>query len=349
MLPIVSILFNTYIATACAGASAVKAANLQPIFRSNMPIKLKYQPYGVHFAVFFALAVGMFIVNMIFTHFFFKDILDVFATDQEITPAMVSKFKWMQVIAAIMTFVMPPVLYGYLSNEKPLEYVGLRPGMRFRFAFATFLLWAAVMPMAMLMGDLNQQADFGSMNELVKNMEGLYEKIIEKFMVMNGPTDLVINLFVVALLPAVSEELFFRGALQNILEKWTKSAIVSIGLASLGFALLHGTILKFLPILVLGITLGTIFYVTRNLWYSILFHFLNNSMALIASYYAQRNDFMKQLNEDEVKLNWWVGLISLAVTIGIFVFLRKGIPYQPAEIRSEQPPSPHDDFLSTPR
>ena len=74
-----------------------------------MAIKLKYQPPGVHFAVFFGLAVGMFILNYIVSKVFFADIIDVFAKDKEITPEMLPSFKWMQFIGAIMTFVLPPV------------------------------------------------------------------------------------------------------------------------------------------------------------------------------------------------------------------------------------------------
>ena len=314
-----------------------------------MASKLKYQPPGVHFAVFFGLAVGMYIVNIIVTQVFFGDILKVFATGKDITPDMIPRFKWLQFLGAIITFVMPPVLYAYLASDKPLEHLGIKKGVRFPIAFASFLLLIAVMPLTMLIGELNQQANFGTMNELVKNMEAFYKRVMEKFLVMEGPSDLAINMVIVAFLPAIAEEMFFRGSLQNILEKWTKSPIVSIGLSSLGFALMHGTPLKFLPILVLGIVLGTIFYVTRNLWYCILFHFINNGMALLASYYAQRNEFMKQLNEDDVKLNWWMGLISLAVTVGIFIFMRKRIPYQPAESKIQHPRSPHEDFLSTPR
>ena len=313
-----------------------------------MEAKLKYQPPGVHFAVFFGLAAGMFIVNMIMTQVFFGDLLKIISTQKDISPEMVPQFKWMQFIGAILTFVVPPVAYGYLASERPWNHLGLKEKAHIQYALIAFLLLISVQPLAMLLGQLNEKANFGAMNELVKNTEAFYEKINAQFLVMNGPGDLVINMVVVALLPAIAEELFFRGCVQNILERWTKSAVVSIGLASLGFALLHGTFLKFLPILLLGVVLGTIFYVTRNLWYCIIFHFLNNAMALLATYYAQRNEFMKKLAEDEVELNWWFGLASLAVTVALFMYLRKRIPYQTPDGAPAHVPL-HDDLLNTPR
>lgn len=312
-----------------------------------MTPKLKYQPPGVHFAVFFALAVGMFMANLLISDVLFGDILAVFRSNREISPEMVSRFKWMQFAAAIMTFVIPPVLYGYLASERPFNHIGLKREVRVQPAVATILLLIAVQPFAMLMGELNQQANFGAAHEIVKSTEEMYEKIMSQFLVMDTPVDLLINMVLVALLPAVGEELFFRGCLQNILERWTRSPVVAIGLASLGFALLHGTFLKFLPIFILGIVLGTILYVTRNLWYSVLFHFLNNAMALVASYYAQRNEFMKQLADDDLKLNWWMGLASLLVTVAIFIYLRKRIPYQPLQRTEGQPP--FHDHTNIPR
>jgi membrane protease YdiL (CAAX protease family) len=152
-------------------------------------------------------------------------------------------------------------------------------------------------------------------------------------------------------LPAIGEELFFRGSLQNILEKWTQRPFIAVILASFFFAFFHFSFYKFLPIFVLGMVLGTLFYVTRNLWYCIFFHFVNNTMALLASYYAQKNDFMKQLASNDVHMSWWGALASLVVTVGLFYFLRKKHPFEPLEKTWRQPfyHNPPFDNPNTPR
>ncbi|HYF32049.1 MAG TPA: type II CAAX endopeptidase family protein [Chitinophagaceae bacterium] len=312
-----------------------------------MSTRLKYQRPGVQFAVFFALAIGMFILNVVITQMFFGEISEVFTTKKDIDPAMLAKFKWMQFAGAILTFVLPPVIFGYMADDKqPWRYIGLKRNASIGLAFFTFLLLISVQPLALLLGQINETAHFGSAHELIKSTEEMYERIMSRFLVMDTPTDLLINMVIVALLPAIGEELFFRGCLQGILEKWTRSAIVSIGLSSFAFALLHGTFFKFLPIFCLGIVLGAIFYVTRNLWYSILFHFLNNTMALLASYYAQRNDFMKRLADEDFDFNWWLALGSLLVTVTIFIIMRRRVPYQPPEVTWK---NPFDEFPTTPR
>ena len=292
-----------------------------------MVIKLKNQAPGVQFAVFFGLTVGMILVNMLVSSVFFDNMPSIF-TDRPFTAAELNKYKWFQFFSSIMIFGIPPVLYGFLSDDRPMQYLGVKRNAHIGFLLLTILLLVAVQPMAMVLGEWNQHADFGSE---IRKLEDISSKAIKKFMVMNSPTDLLLNIIVVAVLPAIAEELFFRGALQSILERWTRRPIIAIALSSFLFSLFHLSFYKILPIFLLGAVLGTLFYITRNLWYSIFFHFVNNTMALLAAYYAQRNDFMKKLSDDEVQLGWWAGLVSLVITLALFYLLRKKFPYKPLE------------------
>ncbi len=112
---------------------------------------------------------------------------------------------------------------------------------------------------------------------------------------MNGAGDLVLNLFIMALLPAVGEELFFRGTFQKVLFRLSNSPWLSILISSAVFALLHGTIFKIVPILTLGSMLGTIYHYTRHLWYTIIIHFLNNGFAVFAVYYSSTSSSLQKL------------------------------------------------------
>lgn len=292
-----------------------------------MMIKLKNQRPGIQFAVFFGLTIAMILLNLMLNSIFFPNVADALLTEK-ITPAQITQFKWFQALTTIMIFLAPALLYGYMSDEKPLQYVGLKNATSIKFLLITFVLLVAAQPFAMMLGEINRQADFG---ETLRKMNELSEKALERFLVMDSPADFFVNFLIVAVLPALAEELFFRGSLQNILERWTQRPVVAIILSSLFFSFFHLSFFKFLPILVLGLVLGTLFYMTRNLWYSIFFHLVNNTMALLASYYAQRNEFMKQLAKDEVDFSWMIGLASLFITIALFLYIRKKHPHQPLE------------------
>jgi uncharacterized protein len=214
-----------------------------------MAIKLKNQHPGVQFAVFFSITVGMILLNLVVNSFYFEDVASLIS-NKPITPGQLTVFKWFQVTTTVMIFVFPPLLYGYLSDEKPLQYIGLRRGAQLKFFAITLILLVAIQPFAMLLSDLNHRVN---VSETLRNMEEVTEKAMSKFLVMNSSTDLIVNFFVVALLPAIGEELFFRGSLQSILERWTQRPVIAIILSSAFFAFFHLSFFKFLPIFALGL------------------------------------------------------------------------------------------------
>jgi len=302
---------------------------------------LKYQHPGVQFAVFMGLAAVMFFIYLTIAQSFFGGVAEALSSSNEISAETLRQFRWSQFLSAVMTFIIPASVYGYLSDERPFHYLGLKRHARVLIFLIVIFLLVAAQPFAIYMGQLNQSANFGPLQEGLKRMEELSENAMNNFVRMNNPYDLMINLFIVAILPAIGEELFFRGALQNILERWTRVPWVAILISSLFFALLHLTAFKFLGILTLGAVLGTLFYITRNLWYNVFFHFLNNFMALLASYYATKYSMLKKLAEDDYKVSLLAALASLAVTIGLFLLIRKRTPYQPSTSTS-QPPAHFD-------
>jgi len=290
---------------------------------------LKYQHPGVQFAIFMGIAAAMFLTYRFIAEGFFGSVINALtASDQQVSKETLDQFRWAQFISSVMTFIFPALAFAYLCHEKPIAFLGLKRNSKILIFLIVIFLLVAVQPFAIYMGQLNQGVNFGKVQGELQRLEQLYENAMKNFVRMDTFQDLIINLLIVAILPAVGEELFFRGALQNILERWTRIPWVAILLSSFAFAFLHGTFFKFLGIFTLGIVLGTLFYVTRNLWYNIFFHFLNNALALLATYYATRNDMLKKLAEDDYKVSLFAAITSLALTVAIFLLIRKRTPQQ---------------------
>jgi len=101
---------------------------------------------------------------------------------------------------------------------------------------------------------------------------------------LDSPWWFVVGAAVVA--PLV-EEAFFRGFMFAGLRGrygWGRAALVSSAL----FALLHGQLTAFLPIFLLGLLLAYLYHATRSLWPGILFHFINNGVAIAVIFIATR-------------------------------------------------------------
>ncbi len=97
---------------------------------------------------------------------------------------------------------------------------------------------------------------------------------------------LVLGIVLFALLPALCEEILFRGLILNSLRKY--GLCVSIGISALFFSLMHMSLLQLPYTFLLGIVLGLVVYFTRNLWLSIIMHFVNNSIVLIWGYFGNK-------------------------------------------------------------
>jgi membrane protease YdiL (CAAX protease family) len=76
-------------------------------------------------------------------------------------------------------------------------------------------LLGSIQPFIGWLGNLNAKINFGSMQQSLIEREALYNRALQVFLQMKTVGDLFINLLIMALLPAIAEELFFRGSLQK--------------------------------------------------------------------------------------------------------------------------------------
>jgi uncharacterized protein len=278
----------------------------------------------MQFFTFLGLAGACLLLNALITNYFFHDISSVLVDKNvAVSPYMVGQFKWAQLLGATISFILPALLFGYFSSPKALPYVGIRRTISPLLIVLSIILLLSVQPLVAWLGHVNSLVNFGKFQKMLQDTEAVYNRALEVFLQMNSPLDLIINLFIMALLPAIGEELFFRGALQKALLRLTNVPAVAILISSVVFALLHGTFFKLIPIFTLGLLLGTVYHFTRNLWYTITIHFLNNAMAVMAVYFSKRSETINKFANDNISAPLCMALISLAIVIGIVYFIRK--------------------------
>lgn len=120
----------------------------------------------------------------------------------------------------------------------------------------------------------------------------------------------------ICLIPAIGEELLFRGLMQKLLAATGNSIHNAIGIQALVFALVHFNITNFLYYFALGVVLGYMYYWGKNILFPIIVHLINNSLVLI-NYYAINNVYeqVQNTNPEDLDLNP-NGLFSY-ITIGL--------------------------------
>jgi len=126
---------------------------------------------------------------------------------------------------------------------------------------------------------------------------------------------LLLNLLVLALLPAVFEELIFRGIVFTGLIKDHKP-IVAILLTTFMFAFMHGTLQQTFYQLILGLIITLVMYVTNNILYPIIVHFCNNAIIVIMDYVIHNQNI---LSANSIDIFYIINSIILMLT-GIVLF-----------------------------
>jgi membrane protease YdiL (CAAX protease family) len=193
------------------------------------------------------IGVGLVIVSKIYN----IPPFDIISMNDLADPNMLNSAKTLQVISSIAIFLAPSLVFAYLSDRKPLEYIGFKKPSPVVFWGLSFLLIFASLPMVGWLGHMNENMHLLQAWLLPKKLCAMAEaqagKMIEKFLEMKSPADLIRMIIIVAVVPAFAEELFFRGVLQRLMIQITRRPMVGIIITAIIFSAIHEQFLDFSP------------------------------------------------------------------------------------------------------
>ena len=250
-------------------------------------------------------------------------------------PVTTEALKWVQLIQTAALFLLPPFLMAFLWAKQPLEWLKLKSETRGYGLWAIFLMLMAL-PAINLVGYFNQQMSLPAflepLEQWMKTSEESAARLTEQFLNVSTCGGLIINILLMALLPAVAEELTFRGVLQRLIQTQTNEAInregkrvhLAIWCSAILFSAIHMPFYGFLPRTLMGALFGYALVWTGSLWIPILMHFTNNAMAVILYFLAIRSGWdMDKVDTIGTNDTLWLGVVSLVLTIiGIYAFRR---------------------------
>jgi hypothetical protein len=139
--------------------------------------------------------------------------------------------------------------------------------------------------------------------------------LTKQLLVMKSFSDYLLNLLMIAIIPAIGEELLFRGALQNIVYKWFYNPHVAIWISAIIFSAIHVQFFGFFPRMFLGALFGYFLWWSGSLWFAIWGHFLNNGLAVTMAFILQLQG--KSIDEIEKTDTFqiWGYLLSAIITL----------------------------------
>ncbi|MDX1283818.1 MAG: CPBP family intramembrane glutamic endopeptidase, partial [Draconibacterium sp.] len=153
----------------------------------------------------------------------------------------------------------------------------------------------------------------------MKEAEENAAAITEAFLNVKTIPGLAFNIFMIAFLPAIGEELLFRGVIQKIFTNMTRNHHLGIWISAMLFSALHMQFYGFVPRVLLGALFGYLLVWSGSMWLPILGHFLNNAFAVIAMFFIENNMLNPEYEDiGSTTESYYLAALSLGLT---FVFL----------------------------
>lgn len=227
-----------------------------------------------------------------------------------------------QGLSSTLMFIAPPVILYAITRERPMDQLGFRKPVKSWMLLIGVALMFVSLPLTNILGDWNAKVNFGALENWLKMLEDAAGDLTQRMLEVDTIWGLMGNLLVIALIPAIGEELTFRSVLQQALTKRC-NVHLSVFLSAFIFSFIHFQFYGFLPRLFLGLLLGYLFYYSGSIWTTILMHFINNGTAVVMGYLEYKGYTNMEWEHFGSTSNVAVLVASLVITIGMIWIVAK--------------------------
>jgi membrane protease YdiL (CAAX protease family) len=236
-----------------------------------------------------------------------------------------SLLRWLQFTGTFCMFALPALVFAQIVNRRqPLHYLRFNTQLYLRQLFIVLLLVFAALYAQSTFSELNQMIPLPEgLRNTFKRLDEQYTEQVMAMAHMNNSIDYILSVIMLALLPAIFEEMFFRGAVQQMFISLFRNAFAGILFTSIIFSIAHFSFEGFLTRLFLGMMLGYIFYYGKNIWLNILAHFLNNAVVVTSIYMLSREGKLTAESMKDETYPLYIGVIAIISIFALFVFYKR--------------------------
>lgn len=271
------------------------------------------------FTAFGGLLVGIFYLD--------TDLVSLAAMLSNPTEGKIIAFtKFYQFINQLGVFILPVLLYTFLVSTSSTEYLKINKKPLLISLLIAIIVVFTILPFLNYISQLNMEMSFPPslawLEEWMVEKELQAKIITEAFLKTNSITGLLVNIFIIALVPAIGEEFLFRGVVLRLFNEIFANVHLAIFVSAVIFSLFHLQFFGFLPRVLLGMILGYLFICTRNLWVPIAFHFVNNAASVIVYFLYENKMISVSVDEFGSSTNIVYIIGSLLITVWLIVMLK---------------------------
>ncbi len=272
---------------------------------------------------------------LILVPFYGTDVLSLLSSPDFTDPSAIQAMKTLQIINMAGGLLLPAILYLWLCTPAESKFYGFSKPNSLLPIFLSAVLIVMAQPLIGLASELNSKLVLPEwlsfIENRMKNAEHQGELVTEAFLSTTSTTGLLVNIFMIAILPAFAEEILFRGALAGLLRNWTRNIHLAVFISSFIFAFIHFQFYGFLPRFLLGIALGYLFFWSGSLWLPIAAHFANNFLTVIIEFLYRKGIILTNAENFGMNNAPLLLVLSIASVTGILYYIyktssAKGIP-----------------------
>ena len=232
-----------------------------------------------------------------------------------------------QATTAIGAFILAPMLFirknlkmnfqAFLKVPSPAFYpIAMTTVLIFCFMVSNSILieWNRNMVLPEVLSGLEKWAT---------DTEQRMEQLTHYLTAFDSIWQYLIALIVIAVIPAIGEELLFRGLIQNLFHSAFKNAHLAIWLSAFLFSVFHMQFYGVLPRMMLGVLFGYLYYWSGSLSLAMIGHFINNAFSLTMFYMSQQGIIDLAPEDLEKSPSFYVILLFLGIGFPLLFLFRK--------------------------
>lgn len=231
--------------------------------------------------------------------------------------------RMVQGLSALLGMGLPALVFSRILSRRPLQQLQFSSRANVTQLLLIIGLLFFSLYVSGALAELNERIPLSQhLTTRFKQLEEEYNKEIMTLGKMLNLADYLYTLVIIAFIPALVEEMLFRGCLQQIMVGWCRNAFIGILVTSIIFSAIHISWYGFFPRAFLGMLLGYIYYYGKNIWLNILAHFLNNALVVTQMFLlSKKGKLTADALNDSYPMYW--GLLGIVFIGALFYYFRK--------------------------
>lgn len=247
--------------------------------------------------------------------------------DIELMQSSSTEMRMAMVIQSICLFLVPSLAFVTLCERSPQSYLIPNKEKNIYFLLLAILLIIVIQPLVGSIGYYNQQMtlpeSMSSVERWMKQSESSAEESLKLLLGDKTILSLLLNILVLGVVAGITEEMFFRGCLQQIIGKIVSNSHLMVWITAFIFSVIHFQFYGFFPRLLLGALLGYLFIWSGSILVPIIVHILHNTMTVVFTYLYIDTATYEAINNLNFENDSSVIVVSLCLTILTIILLVK--------------------------